>query len=520
MTSSPTANPTRTADLSTPDLADLVSSRAPHDGGPPQLGSLIGGTYVDPGPSLTDRVSPSTGLPVFASGPGSTALVDDAVHRARSAFDGEWGHSSGRERARVLAKTAQLLDEHREQLAQLLVLENGKPITEARGEVAATVNAFEYFSGLARDINGRTVRDISSEVFAFTVKEPAGVAGVIVPWNFPLGILGQKLPPALAAGCTAVIKPSPLTPLSTLAVTKLLLEAGLDPDAVSVILGEGQAGADLVAHRDVDVVTFTGSTATGRHIAAHAGSTRLKRVALEAGGKTPVLVTRNADLDEVVEGLTFAAFFNQGQVCVAGSRILADASIADELAQRLADRAGTLRLGDPWSTATQMGPLVSQAHFEGVSEALRTADSEGTTVVGGGRRFTPNDTAAGPFLEPTVLRDDNDQASVTTDELFGPVTLVQSFGTLDEAVSRANAQAYGLAASVWSNDIREALDVTLALRSGTVWVNGSTDAFPEVPLGGRRDSGYAAEFGREGMEFFTENKTVQINRGHGNGWYQ
>lgn len=504
------------------DLPALLNAaRAASTAGSAVLASLIGGAAVPPDGDYTERISPASGQTLFRSGEGSSSLVDDAVSTARRSFDtGAWGRATGRDRSRVLARAAQLIDDHTDELAQMLVLENGKPIREARGEVAATVNAFEYFSGLARDINGRTVRDINPGLFAFTIKEPAGVAGVIVPWNFPLGILGQKLPPALAAGCTAVIKPSPLTPLTSLAVVTLLYEAGIDQDAVSVILGGGQIGADLVAHPNVDVVTFTGSTTTGRHIAAHAGSVRLKRIALEAGGKTPVIVTVNADLDEVVEGLTFAAFFNQGQVCVAGSRILADAVIADELAQRLAERAGKLRLGNPWSESTQMGPLISQNHFDGIQRTLTAAASEGTTVVAGGQAVTPQNTGAGPFLQPTVLRTDDDRATVTREEMFGPVTVVQSFGTLADAVRRANEQPFGLAASVWSNDIREALGATFALRTGTVWINGSTDAFPEIPLGGRRDSGYQAEFGREGMEFFTENKTVQINRGTGNGWYQ
>ncbi|MFF2848730.1 aldehyde dehydrogenase family protein [Streptomyces sp. NPDC058001] len=490
------------------------------DEGPPVLGSLVGGNAVAPEGEGTVRISPATGQPAFRAGDGSVTAVDTAVARARTAFDtGAWGRATARDRARVLARTAHLIEAHAGELADLLVLETGKPIREARGEVAATANAFEYFGGLARDLGGRTVRDIDASVFAFTVREPAGVAALIVPWNFPLGILGQKLPPALAAGCTVVVKPSPLTPLTSLAVVSLLLEAGLDPDALSVVLGEGPAGAALVAHRDVDVVSFTGSTATGRHIAAHAGSQRLKRVALEAGGKTPVLVTAHADLDEVVEGLTFAAFFNQGQVCVAGSRILADATVADELAERLAARADELVLGDPWSESTQMGPLISQQHFDGVRAALDTSRAQGVRVLAGARTPEPDGTRARPFLDPTVLWTDDDESTAARDELFGPVTVVQPYATLDEAVTRANASAYGLAASVWSNDIREAMDLTLRLRTGTVWINGSTDAYPELPLGGRRDSGHHAEFGREGMEFFTESKTVQINRGGRKDWY-
>jgi acyl-CoA reductase-like NAD-dependent aldehyde dehydrogenase len=488
--------------------------------GVPVIGSLIGGKGVPAETEMSSRISPATGAVLFHGGDAGEGSVEAAIATARSAFDdGAWGRASGRDRSRVLARAAILLEQRTDQFAEILVLETGKPIREARGEVAATVNAFEYFAGLARDINGRTLRDIGPDVFAFTVREPAGVAGLIIPWNFPLAILGQKLPPALAAGCAVVAKPSPLTPLSTLAVANLLYEAGLDPAVLSVVVADGAAGGALVAHPDSDVISFTGSTTTGRRIAASAGSRRLKRVAMEAGGKTPVIVTRNADLDLAVEGLLFASFFNQGQVCVAGSRILADAAIAEELTARLAARAGTLRLGDPYDAATEMGPLVSAAHYEGVLAGVGRAVAEGASVVAGGTAAQVGGTVAAPFLAPTVLWTDQDTNHGVREELFGPVTVVQPYADLPEVVRRANRSQFGLAASVWTADLNEALDLTFALRTGTVWINGSTDAFPEIPLGGRRDSGYAAEFGREGMEFFTELKTVQVSRRAAAAWY-
>ncbi|GAA0573001.1 aldehyde dehydrogenase family protein [Paractinoplanes ferrugineus] len=486
----------------------------------PVIGSLIAGKGVAADTEMSSRISPATGTVLFHGGDAGEGTVEAAVATARSAFDdGAWGRAGGRDRARVLARTALLLEQRAEQFAEMLVLETGKPIREARGEVAATVNAFEYFSGLARDINGRTLRDIGPQVFAFTVREPAGVAGLIIPWNFPMGILGQKLPPALAAGCTVVAKPSPLTPLSTLAVANLLYEAGLDPSVLSVVVADGLAGAALVAHPDSDVISFTGSTTTGRRIAATAGSQRLKRVAMEAGGKTPVIVTRHADLDQAVEGLLFASFFNQGQVCVAGSRILADATVAEDLTARLAARAATLKLGDPYDAGTEMGPLVSAAHYDGVLAGVGRAVAEGASIVAGGRAAQVPGTVAAPFLAPTVLWTDQDTNHGVREELFGPVTVVQPYTDLQEVVRRANRSQFGLAASVWTNDVTEAFDLTFALRTGTVWINGSTDAFPEIPLGGRRDSGYAAEFGREGMEFFTELKTVQLSRTAAAAWY-
>lgn len=503
------------------DIANLLGPAVlDHRGTTPVIGSIIAGAGVGATKEMSPRVGPASGKPLFEGGDSTDAPVDAAVAAARRAFDtGAWGRATGRDRAKVLARAAALIEAQQEELAWLLLAETGKPIREARGEVAAAVNAFEYFSGLARDINGRTLRDVGPDVFAFTLREPAGVAAIIVPWNFPLGILGQKVPPALAAGCSVVIKPSPLTPLTALAVARILLEAGLEPDAISVLVADGPAGAALVSHAHTDVVSFTGSTTTGRHIAAGAGVNRLKRVALEAGGKTPVIVTANADLDVTVEGLLFASFFNQGQVCVAGSRILADATIADELTERLATRSGQIRLGDPGDDTTEMGPLVSAQHYDGVVAAVDRAVSEGATVAAGGAAATPGGTNAAPFLTPTVLFADSDTNHSVREELFGPVTTVQTYRDLGEVTTRANAQQFGLAASVWTRDIEEAINLTFALNTGTVWVNGSTDAFPEVPLGGRRDSGYGAEFGREGMEFFTENKTVQIRRGTRAAWY-
>ena len=240
---------------------------------------------------------------------------------------------------------------------------------------------------------------------------------------------------------------------------------------------------------------------------------------MSVDGKTPVVVTRNADLDQTVEGLLFSSFFNQGQVCVAGSRILADSAIADELTERLAARSAEIRLGDPADEATEMGPLISQQHFDGVLAAIDKATSEGADLVAGGTAAGIDGTTAAPFLRPTVLSAGDDDNHAVREEFFGPVTTVQRFHDLGEVVERANAQQFGLAASVWTQDVQEALDLTFALNTGTVWVNGSTDAFPEVPLGGRRDSGYGAEFGREGMEFFTENKTVQMRRGTRPAWY-
>lgn len=501
-----------------PLLADALVGAAQD---PPEIASVVSGRQLPGAADPVVRRSPATGAPLFAARELGEHEVGPAVRAARTAFDdGDWGRATGRDRARVLWRTAALLEQHADDVARLLVLEAGKPWREAQGEVATAVNAFEYFAGLARDIGGRTAADIAPDLLALTVRQPAGVAGIIVPWNFPLAILCQKLPPALAAGCTAVVKPSPLTPLSSLAMAALLRAAGLPPDALAVVLGDGAAGSAIVADPDVDVVTFTGSTATARRIAAGAGSVRLKRVALEAGGKAPVVVLDDADLDATVDGLLFASFFNGGQVCVAGSRVLVAPPVLDELTERLTRRAAAIRVGDPWHPDVELGPLVSDQHFATVSGVLREGVAAGATVVGGGGRAEPIGTAAGPFLQPTVVRADDDDNPLVREEVFGPVVVVQPAEDLRAALRRTNASRYGLGACVWTADVDRAIAAALDLRVGTVWINGSTDAFPELPLGGLRDSGYGAELGREGLEFFTALKTVQLRRGGPRrGWY-
>lgn len=485
---------------------------------PPAIGGLVNGTVLWGDGAQSVRTSPATGAPLFTAASLSPAQVDAAIGAARSAFDhGPWGRATGRERARALLRVAELLDQRAEQMAALIVAETGKPIREARGEVGAAVNILEYFGGLARDVTGRTHRDVAPDRFAFTIREPAGVAGLIVPWNFPLAILCQKLPPALAAGCAAVVKPSPLTPLSALALATILAEAGLPDGVVNVVVGDAEAGARVVEAAEVDVVSFTGSTAVGRLIAERASRTRLKRVAIEAGGKTPVVVLRDADLEQAVDGVLFSAFFNQGEVCVAGSRILVDTAVEDAFVERFAERAAAIRLGDPFDEATEMGPLISDDHCVRVETMLRQSEREGARVRAGGTRLAAS--VGGPYLQPTVLDRVNDTNVAASEELFGPVAAVQRFDDLDTAVQSGNAARYGLAASVWTNDLDRALKAALRLRVGTVWINGSTDAYPELPLGGRRDSGFGAELGREGMEFFTDAKTVQVLPRPGGAWY-
>ncbi len=502
-------------------VRDLVALAVLKKGPVPVIGSIVGGAAVAGDDTEYRRVSPAVGADCFVAQPLSAEQLETAVTTARTEFDrGGWGRATGRERGSVLVQTARLLGQNADAFAQLIVLETGKPLREARGEVAAAINAFEYFGGLARDLGGRTVRDLDLGVFALTLREPAGVAGLIVPWNFPLAILAQKAPPALAAGCAVIIKPSPWTPLSALAIAGLLLEAGAPAGSVTVAIGGAEIGSMLVSHPAVDVLSFTGSTATARTISAQAGQYRLKRVALEAGGKTPVIVTADADLATAIDGILFSSFFNQGEVCVAGSRVLVDARVSKEFTAAYVARAEAIQLGDPYDEATEMGPLVAAQHFERVTSMLQKATDAGAEVLTGGAEARPHHTLARPFLQPTVVSTADDQNFAVQEEIFGPVSVVQPFDSFEQAIARANASRYGLAASVWTSNVNTAIEAMLSLRVGTVWVNGSTTAFPEVPLGGRMDSGHDPEFGREGMEFFTNLKTVQFTRGRSVAWYR
>jgi betaine-aldehyde dehydrogenase len=506
-----------TATISPPStvrLADLIGTAALSHPDGVVVRSLIDGRPVEGDVVAATRVSPgSVGLNFVSHNLGA-AGVDAAVASVRRGFDeGSWGRTTGRDRAKVLYRAAELVARDTERLAALLVVEAGKPIRDARGEVGSLVNSFEYFAGAARMIGGRTESGIAPGVFAMTVREASGVAGLIIPWNFPLGILGQKLPPALAAGNTVVLKPSPLTPLTALAVAEILFEAGLPTDALSIVLGEGDAGSQIVEHFDTDVISFTGSTGVGRAIASSAGRNRLKPVAIEAGGKTPVIILRSANLDEVIEGLMFSAFFNQGQVCVAGSRLFVEDAIADEFSAGFAARTSAIRVGNPWSEPTELGPLVSDAHRDSVEARIAQSIDGGAILVTGGSRVDVTGLPDSPFLQPTILSSEDDSNVSVSQEVFGPVTVIQRFTDVKDAVARANRQAFGLAASVWGHDVDETFSAASRLKVGTVWINGSTDSYPEVPLGGRRDSGFGAEFGREGLEFFTSLKTIHLRTG-------
>jgi betaine-aldehyde dehydrogenase len=474
---------------------------------------FIGGQWQASSGEMLSRHSPVNGRLVAEFAAGTHDDVARAVAAARRAFDdGDWPRISGMERGAVLHRLAGLLRDHRQELARLDAEEVGKPMRIARGDVESAAGHTEFATGLASAVHGDIHTNLGEDFTGLIIREPVGVVAVIVPWNFPILILMQKLAFALAAGCTAVVKPSEHTSSSALRVAELAGEAGLPPGALNVVTGDGSTGQALVESDDVDLASFTGSTRTGRRVLA-ASEGNLKRVSLELGGKAAQIVFADADLDDAVEGVLFGAVFNQGECCVAGARLLVEDRIADTFLGGLVERARRLRVGGHESEDADLGALIHPAHLENALAAVARAREEGARLLIGGERLSGPSYDNGCFLAPTVLDAVSPQAAAFNDEIFAPVLTVTRFRDASEAVTLANSVQYGLGNTVWSKDVDKVLTLSRALRSGTVWVNCSIDGAPQLPFGGVKASGYGREMGRAGLEEFTELKTVQIRTG-------
>jgi len=479
---------------------------------PRRYGHFIGGRWVE-GREEIRRTAPATGEVVSVVAAGVGPDVDQAVAAARQAFDdGPWPRMTGFERAALLHRVADLIDAHADLLARLDAEEGGKPLRLSRGDVAGAAQLTRYAASLAVQMHGSTYTNNGPDFTGLVLREPSGVAGLITPWNFPALILCQKLPFALAAGCTVVAKPSELTSSSTLEIARLYAEAGLPEGALNVVTGDGRAGQALAEHADVDVLSFTGSTATGRRI-LEAATGNLKKLSLELGGKAANIVFADADLEDAAEGVIFGGFFNNGECCVAQSRLLVQADVADDFLAEVTARAERLRVGQPLDYTTDVGSLIHDRHLEAVLERVAEGRRQGGRVITGGGRPSEPSLAAGNFLEPTILDEVTPDMSAFTEEIFAPVLTVSRFTTVDEAIRLANAVDYGLANSVWSKDIDKVLPVAKALRSGTVYVNTTIDAPPTMPFGGYKMSGVGREMGQAGFEEFTEVKSVNIRTG-------
>jgi len=470
---------------------------------------LIGGRWVEAASGRTfTTVDPATERVIGQVAHGEAADIDRAVAAARTAFeDGVWSSITPSLRGQILWRIADLIDANVDQLAELESLDNGKPFAVAKAaDVPLCADMFRYMAGWATKIEGNTIPlSAPGQNLAFTLREPVGVVGQIIPWNFPLLMAAWKLGPVLAAGCTVVLKPAEQTPLSVLRLAELAMEAGLPDGVLNVITGFGDAGAHLAAHPGVDKVAFTGSTEVGKLI-VKAAAGNLKKVSLELGGKAPLIIYGDADIETAIAQASLAAFFNHGQCCTSGSRLYVESSVYDDVVQGIADRASAIKVRPGLDPDCEMGPLVSADQFERVTGYIKSGFEQGAEAVTGGSRVG----STGYFVEPTVLKGVRSDMRVVREEIFGPVLPVLPFERPEDIAASANDTNYGLAAGVWTKDITKALRTAQLVRAGTVWINTYHIYDAAMPFGGYKESGWGREMGHEVLNNYLETKSVIV----------
>jgi aldehyde dehydrogenase (NAD+) len=474
-----------------------------------QTDCFIGGKWVPAASGKTfDTINPATEEVICKVAEGDKADVDAAVDAAREAFDnGPWRTMDARDRGALMYKLADLIEEEAEELAALETLDNGKPISDSRAaDIPLVIDCLRYYAGWADKIQGKTI-PIRGDYFCYTRREPVGVVGQIIPWNFPALMVAWKWGPALAAGCTIVMKPAEQTPLTCLRMARLAQKAGIPDGVINVVPGYGPtAGASLVAHPGVDKIAFTGEGTTAKIIQKAAAET-MKRLTFELGGKSPNVIFADANLDAAVEGAHFALYFNQGQCCCAGSRLYVEQKVYDEVIDRIADKNKNRKVGDPFDPETQQGPQVDQAQFDKIMKYVDIGKQDGASCVTGGKRVGTK----GYFVEPTLFSNVTDDMRIAREEIFGPVMSVLKFKGVDEIIKRANDSNFGLAAAVWTRDIAKAHRYAKEVRAGTVWINCYDVFDAAAPFGGFKQSGLGRELGEAGLDNYTESKTVTVS---------